>query len=376
MRSDFRTFYVAAKVNSDRNNAYNLDTLQVKAQGFGINKEVYPYLYSPVLMNLMYPFTTLNPLLAEFVWISLSLAALSVIFTLGTYFTSLLLPYKKALLIAIAWSIVFVFLAPTRNNIELGQVNIFILLFVMLSVLSYIKNKPRLAGFLISLPVFLKLVPILILPLLIVKKQKNVLLGFFIGALLMTFFSILLSGVNPWIEYIRSGFHYSTNNEILGLFQTDSFVNVSLLGFFSRIFNNSLIIRGCLAISLLALLTILLMASKKVKNISELYGYIVPILIANIIILPVAYIHHLIYLYPFLIFLLVENTLNPNKLTIYSFTTLLVLTILGLFDYPTFFFENSLHDADILKPAYSLNLLFLISIFSFCIYRTKKRERV
>lgn len=194
------------------------------------NSTIYfPYEFNKAILNLGYSglFTSYapnTPLLALFFYpISfLSLATAKLIFNsisvlLFIYSLNRLVLFYKinpnhVLLVPI------LFFVPIKNELLFGQV--YFLLFFLLSEfwLAYEKEQPKKMALFLSLAIFLKVFPILLIFIFLFKKQFKPLIYIAISCSLLFLISVLFTGFDIWIFYFKNVLTKASNGEISGAY--------------------------------------------------------------------------------------------------------------------------------------------------------------
>ncbi len=130
------------------------------------------------------------------------------VFSLVRLFNHYKIDLRYALLLPI------LFLVPIKNILLFGQV--YFLLFFLLSegLLAYEKKQWKLMAFFWSVAILLKVFPALLIALLLFKKQWKPLLYLAISCLFLFGISLLFTGIDIWIFYLKEVLPKASNGEI------------------------------------------------------------------------------------------------------------------------------------------------------------------
>jgi hypothetical protein len=174
------------------------------------------------------------------------------------------------------------FLVPIKNELLFGQS--YFLLFFLLSEgwLAYEKKLWKRMAFLWSLAILLKVFPVLLLLLLVFKKQWKPLCYLILSCLLLFGISLLFTGFDIWIFYLKEVLPKASNGEIASAFVPNYqsiFMFLKELMVFDAIENPGAIIHEPILFTALmmafkvGLLVIGFFVSKKVTNALYVLAY-------------------------------------------------------------------------------------------------------
>lgn len=182
--SDFKIFYQAANHFFETGKLYNI-WYEMKAGAAGL------YLYAPVSIYFFKIFTYLPYTLSLFIWLLCNLYFLYRVYILLSKYIEIDEKYK--------WVIVFSLLISLRFILcifERGQMNLFIL-YLMLSSIDQLKNKQHFRSALfLSIGILIKLMPIVLIPYFIYRKQFKPLIYTFLICAMMICIPALKVGWN------------------------------------------------------------------------------------------------------------------------------------------------------------------------------------
>lgn len=180
MANDFSIYYYAAKAFLNTGNLFSLYKPQITQGG--------SYLYPPLAIIFLIPFTYFEFNLA---FILFSLLNLLSLFIISIFIIKILYHYG---ITTNSWEAVllpFVILAffPVEQSFTSGQINIIILLLLTIFYFFFIKNKNFYANLFLLLATILKIFPIILVGFYIFKRKWNFIATF----LAMLFISCLVS---------------------------------------------------------------------------------------------------------------------------------------------------------------------------------------
>ena len=113
-----------------------------------------------------------------------------------------------------AWLIPIVFWAPIKNNLLFGQVYFLLFFFLAEGWLAYEKKQWKSMGIFWSLAIVLKVFPILLVALLLFRKQWKPLFYLTFSCLLLIGITVLFTGVDLWLFYVKEVLLKASNGEI------------------------------------------------------------------------------------------------------------------------------------------------------------------
>lgn len=183
--NDFTVYYYAAK-DSLKANPY-------------IGKYFAPYNYPPSATLFFLSLTILPYKLAEFLWLFSS-----VVFLFLAVFLILKLFNRKtsfSLIFFIGNLLLYTF--PSRFTLVLGQINLIILIFIVLSIYFFQKGRKGLAGLFLGIAGALKLTPLTLSTFYFFKKEKKTFLIPFLFFSAMNLISGILLGFNNFFYYFK-----------------------------------------------------------------------------------------------------------------------------------------------------------------------------
>jgi hypothetical protein len=143
--------------------------------------ERYNYPNPPIMAVLLYPLAKLPPLAAALVWfyakVALTLLALRWVFQLVEEAGRPFPAWARALTVLLS-------LRPIIDDLQHGNVNLFILFVVVAALMAYHRGRDLLAGVTLALAVACKVTPALLIPYFLWKRSWRVLAGCVAGLLL------------------------------------------------------------------------------------------------------------------------------------------------------------------------------------------------
>lgn len=180
---------------------------------------------TPFLAILFTPFSWFSVAKAKFIFNCISV----ILFIYSIFRLSFFYKIKPGYVILIP----LLFFVPIKNDLLFGQV--YLLLFFLLSefILAYEKKQLAKASLFLSLAIFLKVSPILLVLFFLFQKQFKPLFYTFGISFLLLVFSIVFTGFNVWEFYINSVLTKSFNGEIATAY-VDNYQSVFM--FLKRLF--------------------------------------------------------------------------------------------------------------------------------------------
>lgn len=324
VQQDFLSYYYAGKVLAGGGNIYDYSELEVLNDA---GRTVFPYLYTPVLAEVMVPISSMNLHDAQFVWAMVNIFSISFVFILlirfldksGIELTISRLLFFFLLFLIFAWNIKF--------NIKYGQVNLFVLLLILISLTMSEGDSRLKGGLILGFAVIIKMTPAILIFYYLVRKNYRAVAGAIVGIVVVWILSIAFFGFSAWNDFfvfLRSPGFFAE-----GLNPLNSGLNYSFAGIISRYAgagpDSSIILSIACSIILLAFSFIIAL---KLRNKRKLQIMLLPFSIIMILISPYAYCHHVVWLLPgfavFTVYLLLLNSFI-HRLRIIALSVLLVL---------------------------------------------------
>jgi hypothetical protein len=313
---DLPSFYAASvSVFNLGESPYDPARLETLMEG---DEYVFPYLYPPPSLLFFLPLSVLT--YADARQVALILNHLSFLFLVWAIPLYLLRKQPRfgftEAAICIVYSLTFY---PAALTLEHGQVNILLAVFLFLFWILAEKGKSLSSSFFLALAVLLKTYPIIIIPLLLLTRRwREALytLGWLVLATLISF-AVLPNAVwHDWLTKVLPVGGYMQTAE--GMYPPAAIWNQSLNGFFARMFtesdwSNPFWVNPTLARSLTYLAAGVVSAftalatwrSRTHADSSD--RMMIPALLAMYLIAPFSWEHHLVYLLPPVLILLLRH---------------------------------------------------------------------
>jgi hypothetical protein len=202
---------------------------------YEFNKAIYELWYrnifasyapnTPFLAVVFVPFSIVPVVIAKLIFNLISIGLL--IFSSRRLFAFYKIDFKFALLIPV------LFFIPIKNNLLFGQV--YFLLFSLLAEgwLAYKEKRWKWMAFFWSVAILLKVFPILLLLPLIFKRRWKATLYLVASVAFLFGFSIIFTGIDVWIFYIKDVLPKASNGEIATAY-VDNYQSVFM--FLKRLF--------------------------------------------------------------------------------------------------------------------------------------------
>lgn len=299
------------------------------------------FLYPPVALLFIAPFTLTSPDLAAIVFTFLS--ALSGI--LALWLTRYLIASEQRPS-GFIWLGIMAFAIqtfPFKFTLGLGQINLFVLLLLVISLLLIKHSKDYLGAFVLALIANIKLLSIGFIPLLFLRKKYLVLtifLGLGLGLLILTpktsyeYFRLVLPNIAKTETLNPSAYDQSLAALLFRIGITDqllSFIKVFLIG---------------------ALYWLILRKTKRLPLYTQLL-FLVPLVTFSA---HTTWQHHLVYLYPWILV-----TVKSWKMLFLSWLILII--------HPS----HSLELFKIIPVSMSYQTIYLMSLYIFSILKISRK---
>ena len=342
LKVDFASFLFAGKALSQGLNIYDYKILQQFAPDQKFH--VYPYLYTPVLAILIKPLISLTNIDAQNIWSIINLLFYAISIFILYKFTEIYnvvpkelnsgrmaflrkqeLPihisfghsklrrndlkvnfwkaYKEYFINNNTWfePIIVIFLLelilPYRYIFYLGQVDLLIMSFIILSLYFLKIKKGYSAGLSLSIAALLKISPAILVIYFIAKKNYKAVAGFALGSVIIFIVSSLFGGWNSWLVFFNSHlFNFANSQNILGLTNISGIYNFSVIGTLSRLFPQNFQIDKI--ISYIIILSLLIISFLKTRKCPGNHSGLLLFNLLCVISMPFSWRQHLIYLMP------------------------------------------------------------------------------
>lgn len=295
---DFASYFYAANAVTNGENFYDQQYLVKNAES---NDMIFPYIYPPVAANFFVLFTGLKFTTAKALWSILSciFLSISIVIVANNHTQFSQKKFTSYLSVIPIWFVFFTAAEVLRlkHNFLEGQINIFVVLFIVLAILSYQNKNFSRSGAFIALAAMFKITPIFLLIIFINKNNaKKVLAGFILCSAACFLCSGLVFGFSQWKEFFMISGSWSYGKEIPDLYAPSVYYNLSIAGFFARIFGDNSMMTQIASIA--AIIALWIYLSFSFKNTATKHGkllMLLPILIGLTISSPITYGHHFIF---------------------------------------------------------------------------------
>ena len=229
---------------------------------------------TPFLAFLFSPFSLLSVANAKLIFNCISIGLFA--FSAYRLFSFYKINPRFTLLIPI------LFFVPIKNSLLFGQVYFFLFFLLSEGWIAYEKERWKSMSLFWSLAILLKVFPALLLLLLIFKKEWKPLFYLCLSCLLFLGISMLFTGIDIWIFYLKEVFPKASNGEIANAF-VDNYQSVfmflkQMFVFDSventtAIFNYPTLFSALLLVFKIGILTIGYFVSKKNSNFLLVFSY-------------------------------------------------------------------------------------------------------
>jgi hypothetical protein len=214
--SDFANYYLAARLYHEGypvERVYDWMWFQRQKDHAGIERPLVGFIPSTLTSALpIVPLSSLSPLLANRVWLVISLGLLLP--------TGVLLKTSTSLTWRRIGVLTFLAVAPLHNNFLLGQVHVLMLLLLALAAWLYFREWHFLSGITVATAAALKIYPALFLLFFLVKKQWRTAAGLVCGMAGAVLLSVRLFGADACGAYFREILPSGFRGEIIDPYAT------------------------------------------------------------------------------------------------------------------------------------------------------------
>jgi alpha-1,2-mannosyltransferase len=305
--ADFLSFYAAARAAAANVDFYDHGALERLAARHGWGDHVYPYLYPPFLAHALRPLVTLELASAHRVWLGAIIlafaAAVSVTLRSAQRAWRTVTPQgapSYGLLLGLG--AVLVWALPLRNNLFVGQVNAFVLLFISLAVRAHLLGRSGSAGLWLAPAIMIKMTPAVLLLFFVLRGKQRTLLACVACLLGMAAGSLALGAGPDWLSFVHHAPERTFGASIPGLFPADNVWNFAPAGMLSRLLPEHaawvprlsfLVLAGACSVSAW-------LASRARSRSGDglaLASLFPVVLLAS----PLTYLHHVVYVLPALV---------------------------------------------------------------------------
>ena len=373
LKMDFRSFFYAGKLVEKDINIYDFSALNNEDEK---KEHVYPFVYTPIVAQFFSLFSNNNPLNIQLLWSVLNILLIPLIFYLSFQLLDkskqieLLNKYSLMLLII---PIVILMFAPFRYIIIIGQIDLFILMLLLISLNMAKSGKDSLAGSVFAMAIMLKYSGGLLLLYFLFQKKYKFILSFIISFIIIFLISYLF---NPeqWInlsEFLINTFQIG----VPGLPEIGDVANSSIFSLPFKIFGESNLFSKLMIIGILCLSFYLIFFQiRKMNYKDEELVFLLPFLVLTIISTPYTWRQHFIYLMPGILVLSYYILLKFDIKRTYIFLSILfVLLFLTGFNFSSKILELTSNQ---LLASHNLISGLILIIFTFFVYKSSPIEKV
>ncbi|MCX8008969.1 MAG: DUF2029 domain-containing protein [Patescibacteria group bacterium] len=275
---DFSVFYGAAKRLWEGKSLSGDTGLYT---GFG---------YPPTTLLLFLPFLVFSYETAQMFWVTVSLLCIPVIVWLSFRFAK----YRHTWSDIFVWSCLVFWSFPTRWTIGMGQVNIVSLVLLLLSVLFLRANKAVLATLVLFMLLLSKPHFIVVFPILFIMGKWRACIGAIVLYVIATWFIVVVFGYEYILSYVQHELPI-----LLEFRGREIYYNQSLAAFFSRVLPLDIARIATFGVSII-LLIVCMLFSRNARDWVGVFSIVLPIFL---LIEPLAWQHHAVFILPVYIWL-------------------------------------------------------------------------
>lgn len=333
---DFESYFLAAGVWRQDGNPYLPGQLAAAKTDAG--DAPFPYLYTPPAAQAVMPLASDTFLHAAQVWGTVNVCLYGIcLFLCGLFCVRVSVrlgwtagsPAGRAAVFL--WALVCGLLFPFPDNLRYGQINPAVLFFILLYLLFFTGGKRFWAGVFLGVAAVIKIVPVFLL-LAHLRSGRSFFAGFLSGVLGVLLVSVAVFGPAPWAEFAAALPKFSYGTRVEGLWELSVPYNLALSGQLARLFHDDAraIFAGGMAAGL-SVAAYFALSSKKIgQTFPALLLQVSVAALLMVVFSPIAYFHHLVWLYPFLccygIFLFVYPLpRKPFRWAVYLLSMVLLL---------------------------------------------------
>jgi hypothetical protein len=345
--TDFGSFYSACKAAELRGDIYDVDYLNDLARKSGIPGHVYPYLYPPFFAFAAAPLCRLSPFSARILWTFGSIILLSLSMTISIFMVRSAinrhggdqLHRMRLLRCLIVFAILLLWILPFRNNFRIGQLNILVLTFIILSLYAYSKRADIASGAFLSFAAVIKVTPVILLLYFIARKRYRAVLSCCVCLVLLAAATLPLGAFDSWHRFFGFLPTMSYGAVVPGLFHPGAYPNFSIAGLFSRLFVDNRVAVTIASVGVItSLISVLVFYTYHARNEMAARLVLMSFLVLMVISPPLAYLHHVIYIFPgaLLVLSYVWMTFPRRKSMLIVSFLLAILVLVGM-DFPVYY---------------------------------------
>ncbi|MDD5688401.1 MAG: transglycosylase SLT domain-containing protein [Elusimicrobia bacterium] len=288
--ADFNVYYSAAK-NFIQNKNISYSSLK--------EFQTAEFNYAPPSLLLFLPFSYLSNEIAGITWYWLNIIFI---------FTGIYIVWKSntgnKLYMLLIFLLLTIFFYPVKFGLFLGQASILIFFIYTLSLVLIQKNNDYAAGFLLSIPVLMKIFPIIFIIYGLVTKRKKIFYSMIISLVLWFIISFVVFGIQTNLNYFKHIWY------LWSYTKWDTYPNwISITAFFNKIFTNNLLSHTLNYLTMILLVFISILYTWKENQFQKVF-YI--FILLSILLSKFSQIHWFIWtLAP--MFFLINTFINEKK---------------------------------------------------------------
>jgi len=357
--ADFKSFYYASRAAINGSNFYDPQVLKKLADADHLNG-AYPFLYPPVLPHALAPLARLSPAEAQTLWSianCMAFCVATVISIVGIRRRQIMKgrsPTSWPLAVGIALCLAFIL--NLHNVVAMGQINIFILMFVVAGIMLP-GEQGHAASIGMALAILIKATPVFLLVVCFAERRLRFVRRTCFWIMVLIAASLGLGAGPSWVSFLKWLPSMSYGSTVPGLFPANIVYNISIAGFFARLSNSPGTTR-ILSIITLALLSVPVLWKAKARRNAGVAGRMLSACVILVVGAPFAYIHHVIFLLPVLLWCLTEReAISGMRVILY-----LALGIIAVVDFPVLY-DRFHFNPETARWITSINLYALLGLY-------------
>ncbi len=354
LRMDSRSFYFAGKAWGEGVSPYSPEALQAIASSTGITKQVFAYLYPPVLAQMLAIPSRLAAVDFDLLWTFLSIFCMAGICVMLVSLPRTFRDEDPDIFFRIGAVALLIFLLPFRNNLLIGQANLLVLLGITGCWAGYRSGKDLQAGFWLAWATVLKVTPGFLVLFFFARGRRRLVVGWVSFLAGMVVLSLIIGGSGPWKDFLALLQGQRPAFPVAGLGDPVDSGNLGISGFLLRILLDRTWVGpafGAWVIGIAVGLLLLLGRRSDPDSADRFWG---PFLWGMVMISPLVWFHHLVFLLPGLFELLID--LRSRGKTALFLGTILLVAALGI-DFPGWYPAAGIFDS---SPRWGTNLHFYL----------------
>lgn len=303
--TDLASYYYAGELAALGRDYYDFTNIVEQKPS---SDRVYPYIYPPPIADVFAALSAwggigqVKPLWSLFSCICLAFGAAMFLRRATSFGLNSLAGSRARELLGFGSLCVLVFaicwLLRLKDNLILGQVNIFVLFFIIIAIVGSKRQSFIISGCALAIAAMLKITPVFLLPFLAPAGKndlKRFSMGFVCCAVGIIALSSLAHGYGHWLDFVSASADWGYGSTVAGLFPPTVPSNVSFAGLYFKWLGDGSSIAKFLSWATVVIMFGYLFHAKRKYGFNSV---LLPLMIAVVASSPMAYRHHFIFLLP------------------------------------------------------------------------------